>query len=99
VPPQSSAEAQQQLEELTSPTVAFVRERCVLGTGQKVECTAAYDAWSSWCHRNGHPSGTLQTFARNLRAAVPELTTAQYRSGPNRGKRFFHGLGVPGLLG
>lgn len=99
VPPKSSAEAQQQLEELTSPTVAFVRERCVLGTGQKVECNAAYDAWSSWCHRNGHPSGTLQTFARNLLAAVPGLATVQDRTKANRGKRFFHGLGVPSLIG
>lgn len=97
-PPQSSESAQQRLEELTSPMLAFVRERCVVGPGQKAECAAAYSAWQSWCHVNGHAPGTSQMFARNLLAAVPRLATIQDRTKANRGKRFFVGIGVPGLI-
>lgn len=72
--PKSSAEAVQDLADLSSPISAFVRERCVVGTGRTVSVDSIYHAWTDWCGGQGrdHP-GTSATFGKNLLAAFPEV--------------------------
>jgi putative DNA primase/helicase len=74
--PSSSEEAIRQLEDLSSPVGAFVRDRCTVGPEQEVLVDELYEAWRSWCDDQGrdHP-GTKATFGRDLHAAVPGVTT------------------------
>lgn len=77
--PKSSAEAMQTLEDLTSPIAAFIRERCAFGPGY-VPVDDLFSAWVLWCNRAGTPSGSRQTFGRDLSAALPRMKIA--RRGP-----------------
>lgn len=53
---------------------AFLRERCVVATGQRTEFSDLYEAWQEWCADSGCATATpKQTFGRDLRAAVPGL--------------------------
>jgi putative DNA primase/helicase len=96
VQPESARQAVMELEDLASPIGAFLRDRCVVGSAHCVECEMLYAAWSTWCtgqHRD-HP-GTVQTFGRDLRAAVPDLATAQPRDRKTGGRlRYYQGVGL-----
>jgi len=71
VMPQSVAEAVQELEDLASPVLAFVRDRCVIKVGTRVWVDNLYAAWKSWCEQDGRTIVTnKQTFGRDLAAAV-----------------------------
>ena len=81
VTPDSSAEAVEELTDLSSPVGAFVRDRCIVGPGQRVTCARLYEAWRAWCAEQGRDhTGTVQTFGRDLRAVVPGLTVRQSRA-------------------
>jgi putative DNA primase/helicase len=90
--PASAQQAMQQLEDLSSPTGAFVRERCEVGAAFESSTGDVFSAWVEWCtsqHRD-HP-GTVQSFGRDLAAAVPGLKTAQ--KGPRGAQaRVYQGL-------
>ena len=77
VPPVSSGTAQQELEDLSSPIGAFLRDRCdVHGKDEweRIEIGQLFEAWCTWCRDNNHGRpGTAQMFGRDLRAALPEL--------------------------
>ena len=94
VQPTSAVGAVQELEDLSSPIGAFVREKCEIKPGRTVEVDTLFEAWCSWCKTQGrdHP-GTVQSFGRELRAACPGLETIQL--GP-RGyqKRYYTGIGL-----
>jgi putative DNA primase/helicase len=79
IQPQSGQDLIRELEDLASPVGTFVRERCTVAPGARVECSALFDAWKAWCEAQGrdHP-GTAQTFGRNLRAVVPGLRIVQH---------------------
>jgi putative DNA primase/helicase len=83
--PASAQQALEQLEDLSSPIGAFVRRRCEIGAAFSVSTSDVFNAWVEWCsgQRRDHP-GTVQSFGRDLGAAVPGLKTAQL--GP-RGER------------
>jgi len=85
VQPQSSADALQELEDLSSPIRAFVRERCDVAPGLRVEVSALYERWREWCTSTGrsHP-GNVQTFGRDVRAAFPDLRVIQSRDRDDR---------------
>ncbi len=85
VQPAAALEALQELEDLGSPTAAFVRDRCDVGSGKQAAVDAVYEEWKRWCSENGrdHP-GTKATFGRDLRAAVPGLRRAKPRDGKVR---------------
>jgi putative DNA primase/helicase len=80
VQPVSSAAAIEQLEDLGSPIGAFLRQCCTIYPGAMVPPAALYEAWCGWCTDQGrdHP-GTVQSFGRDLSAAVPGLTIKQQR--------------------
>jgi putative DNA primase/helicase len=78
--PAASAELIQQLEDLGSPIGAFLRDRCEVGAGYAVAQHALFDSWRGWCLVNGRDKpGTIQSFARNLLAAVPWLVSTRPR--------------------
>jgi putative DNA primase/helicase len=91
VQPQSVADAVQEMEDLSSPVGAFVRDCCVLGPDQRVWVDDLYKAWKDWCHADGRIAVTTkQTFGRDLAAAVPGL-----RCGRNHDHgRFYQGIGL-----
>jgi P4 family phage/plasmid primase-like protien len=88
--PTSVADAIRDLEELSSPVSAFVRERCVLGAGYRVDGDTLYLAWTAWCRNDGRTyTTTRQWFGRDLAAAAPGVVS-------RRGtlSRFYEGIGL-----
>ncbi|MCC7293573.1 MAG: hypothetical protein IT449_16070 [Phycisphaerales bacterium] len=94
VQPESSAEALQELEDLSSPIRAFVRQRCEIGPGLQVEVESLYGAWQDYCGNTGRDrTGTIQSFGRDLRAAYPSLRVAYPRVGTAR-VRYYEGIAL-----
>ena len=93
--PALAKEALEELEDLTSPVGAFVRDRCVVGQGHSVLVDHMFDAWKRWCESQGrgHP-GTKATFGRDLRAAVPGLKVSQYRDAERNRERHYEGIAL-----
>jgi P4 family phage/plasmid primase-like protien len=89
IEPASSRAAVEELEDLLSPVGAFVRERCIVGPQYRCHLGNLYAAWSQWCASNGrdHP-GTVQSFGRDLAAAVPGARTRRN----NVSGRFIEGV-------
>jgi putative DNA primase/helicase len=85
VQPNSALDAVRQLEDLSSPIGAFIREECEVGPGYSIETNRLFQAWTGWCGRVGreHP-GSAQTFGRDLRASLPGLKTSQPREADGR---------------
>jgi putative DNA primase/helicase len=80
VPPDSAREAVEELEALGSPISAFVKERCTVAPGLRCAADDLFDAWKAWCTDNGRrEAGTVQSFGRDLRAAVNGLRVSQPR--------------------
>ena len=88
--PQSTADALLDLQELSSPVTAFVREECLVAPGQRVWVDDLYEAWTHWCGREGRIAvSNKQTFGRDLAAAFSEI---QCRRGS--ADRFYDGIGL-----
>lgn len=92
VQPESARELVTDLEDLSSPVGAFVKDCCDVGPGFEVLIDHLYQAWETWCKAEGreHP-GEKRTFGRNLRAAVPTIADAQSRRDGTR-VRVYHGI-------
>jgi putative DNA primase/helicase len=91
--PKSAASAVQELEDLSSPISAFVRDRCVVDPAEIALIASLYSAWKSWCEEQGRDyTGTVATFGRELNAALPGLDVVQPRE-YNR-KRCYQGVGL-----
>jgi putative DNA primase/helicase len=89
--PKSSTDSILALQDLVSPTAAFVRDRCEVGIGCEISVTDLFDAWKVWAEDNGHKPGTVQTFGRDIRAVVPALRQVRPREGEDR-ERHYVGL-------
>ena len=73
--PTSVQDVVQAIEDLSSPVSAFVRDRCVVGSGHRVAVDALYEAWKDWCDNEGRQTvSNKQTFGRDLAAAVAGIT-------------------------
>lgn len=95
IQPSSIEDALRDMEDLSSPVGAFVRERCEVGSGLRVRIDDLYLAWKEWCEADGRVTVTTkQTFGRDLMAAVPGVSR---RCGTN-GVRFYQGIGLKGVL-
>jgi len=89
IEPASSRAAVEELEDLLSPVAAFVRERCDVSPGNRVWVEDLYRAWREWCDLNGRDyPGTVQTFGRDLAAAVPSIQTRRH----SKAGRFVEGI-------
>lgn len=93
-PPKSADAARQSLEDLGSPIGAFLRDRCTVEQGQSAPCDAMYRAWCDWCEQQGreHP-GTVQSFGRDLNAAVAGLKVQNIRQPDGSRQRLYSGIG------
>jgi putative DNA primase/helicase len=93
--PAASEDAIRELEDLSSPMGAFVRDRCVVGPANEVACDALYQAWRQWCQDHGRDRpGTTQTFGRDLRAVLPGIKVTQPRIGGDERIRMYAGIGL-----
>jgi putative DNA primase/helicase len=92
VQPKSGLDLLESLEELSSPMTAFIRDCCNIDPRSEVETKVLFEKWVEWCGQNGQKRpGTTQWFARDLRAACPEVST--YRTDRNgRDQRFYSGI-------
>ena len=84
--PELSLESMQQLEDLASPVVAFVRDKCVIGINRRIEKAKLYLSYKSWCEEQGQKPSTQIVFGRNLCAAFSQVrpshsSSARYYSG------------------
>lgn len=93
IQPRASAEVGQELEDLASPVMVFVRERCVVSPTAQVDRNVLFNAWSDWSRANGRQPGEASVFGRNLSAAVPGLKRSQPREGDDR-KDLHVGIGL-----
>jgi putative DNA primase/helicase len=75
VQPKAVSEAVREMEDLASPVLAFVRDRCIMAPGYRACVDDLYNAWRRWCERDGRTAVTnRQTFGRDLAAAVPGVS-------------------------
>jgi putative DNA primase/helicase len=92
VQPKSGAEMVKDMEDLSSPVGAFVRECCEVGPGREALVRDLFGHWKQWCEEKGRKDpGSEQTFGRDLRAAVPGLDVRQPRQGETR-VRVYEGI-------
>jgi putative DNA primase/helicase len=88
--PSSALDAVQELEDLSSPIGAFIRDKCVVEPGAKAEVHEIYAAWKAWNIRHGwEHTGTVQSFGRDLRAAQQGIKSSQKRAGEDRNRYYF----------
>lgn len=85
VMPQSSQQSLDELRDLVSPIRAFIGERCMVAPGKLIESSQLFRAWGEWCKEQGRDhAGTVQTFGRDLRAALPAIGIVQPRQDGSR---------------
>jgi len=83
--PGSATELLDDLENLSSPIKQFVADACDVGSGCESTVSTLFYAWDSWCDKNHQKHrGTIQTFGRDLRAALPQIKQVQRRNGDGR---------------
>lgn len=93
-PPKASDDALREMEELSSPIIAFVSECCLVD--EKIEITSGrlYECWRIWCNDCGKSyTGDKASFGKNLHAGYPDIRVVQYREG-GRKVRFYKGIGL-----
>ncbi len=93
VQPKSGEDAIRDMEDLGSPVGAFIRDRCVVGTGHRAWVDDLYSAWKGWCEADGRNAvSTKQAFGRDLMAAAPGVAR---RRGTGM-VSFYEGIGLRG---
>ena len=94
VSPPSGREAVQQLEDLSSPVSAFIRDTCVVEEGHRVEVDGLWTVWKGWCEgENRHP-GTKAGLGRDLKAAVPTVKKTRPRTEDEERPYVYEGIGL-----
>jgi len=90
--PAATAGLVEELEELASPVLAFVKECCDIGPTEKCFTDAIYHAWSAWCKNQGRHPTFKDVFAKNIRAALPNLKPPKKKFSDLR--RVYEGIDV-----
>lgn len=91
IQPKSAQDAIQEMEDLASPVLAFVRDCCEVKAGLRIAVDELYAAWKAWCEHEGRDSvSTKQTFGRDLAAAVAGVKCRKN----NASGRFYEGIGL-----
>lgn len=96
--PQSGKDAVQQLEDLSSPVSAFVRDRCALGADHQVEVDILWVAWKQWCDEENRHPGTRAVFGRNLKATAPMIRKTRPRDNGDR-LHIYEGISLGNTVG
>lgn len=88
VDPPSGSETKKDMEDLASPIGMFIRERCVIKAGLSTHIDDLFGEWCNWCKANGYEKpGIKSVFARNLKAAEPDLHGTRPRCDDDDGKQ------------
>ncbi len=91
---ESGEELREQLDDLSSPVGAFVRECCDVAAGNAIQISHLFNGWKAWCITKGREQpGNEQTFGRDIRAAVPTIRTRNLRNNGDR-SRFYEGISL-----
>src|SRR5262249_11104135 len=89
VQPESGKNLVEEMEDLSSPIGAFIRECCEVGPGYEIFIRDLFERWKKWCEEKGRKDpGTEQTFGRDLRAALRGLDVSQPRVGGERFRKY-----------
>jgi putative DNA primase/helicase len=89
VQPKTGAKLVQEMEDLSSPIGAFVRERCNVGPACEASVDELFAAWKTWCEQQGRKEpGEKQTLGRNLRSVIPHLKVEYRRQGEGRERTY-----------
>jgi len=92
--PTTTAELHRDLDDLTSPVGAFIREQCVQGPDHTVLRKTLFDAYRRWCQEAGRARvEDAAGFGRNLRAVLPSLGGGWQGSGSTR-ERTYEGIAL-----
>lgn len=93
--PASGAELIGDMNDLSSPVTAFLRERCLIGHLERVATSELFAAWCKWCEAQGRGklAGNVQGFGRDLLAAEPSIRRSQPREHGER-VRIYQGIGL-----
>ena len=96
VQPTNALEQIEAIERLGNPVKAFVQDRCVVGPAREIDSDVLYDDWRTWCDDHGGQPGNKDWFGRNLRMAVPGLTTSRTTDPDANGQRrtVYKGVGI-----
>lgn len=91
--PQTAVGTAQQLDNLGNPVGAFVQDYCIVGPDQAIQVDQLHKMWVAYCAQYGYdrPSD-VQTFGRDLAAAVPGIKAKQRRKDGGR-TRYWIGIG------
>lgn len=91
VQPESGCELVEQLNELASPILSFVEDKCEVDDRFEIAVSDLYKGWCDWCQEVGRDATTVQTFGRDLTALLPRLKRRQMRLGAHR-ERVYEGI-------
>lgn len=94
--PASNKEMLDELDRLGSPTKAFIADRLEVRPGAECTIDVLYREWEAWCREAGRrEAGTVQNFARDLRAALPAgVKVSRPRTDGDRRTTMYVGLAV-----
>jgi putative DNA primase/helicase len=93
--PAASANAVQQLEELTSPVSAFVRAACEVGQAHSVPFDTIYSEWVAWCEKEKRRPTNKAAFSSDMTAAFPHLVMSRPRDAEGKpGPRKWEGIAL-----
>jgi putative DNA primase/helicase len=94
IQPESGEQLVADMEDITSPVGAFIRECCWVGPEHEVDIQHLFFTWKKWCDVKGRKEpGTEQTFGRDLRAALPSVEVRRPRRDGERAQ-VYAGIGL-----
>ena len=86
--PSSAQEVIREMEDLSSPVGAFVRECCVMGVGKEIAKQQMFKAYQLWSRDGGKTiTATDATFGRDLLSATHRTVTSRQPRGAGEGER------------
>ncbi len=93
--PQSGSQLLTELEELASPTMAFVRDFCLLEPSATVTSDLLFEAWSEWNDDQGVPQYQIppkNIMGRNLLSTLRTIRVTQPRSTDGTRTKVYTGI-------
>jgi len=94
VQPEAALEHIREMEQMASPTGAFVNDMCVVGPQHQITVDRLYSAYRRWCAYVGRDHiDSKAIFGRNLRAVVPTLRSTR-PTDPSTGERYYAFQGI-----
>lgn len=87
--PQAGNKFVDEFVELTNPVLFFLNQYCEFGKDYEVDTKEAFERWEQICKDNKvEKIGSVQSFARNIRAIKPNMEVRQVRIGAARARKF-----------